>query len=206
MAPVSGQDFLDFFLPIPGKRFLTAAFTFFCSVAVPFWATRAKAFRACALSGIGYLRFPGNANDFLLSFFRSLVLSSFAMRSNFAPSAAHGNWRPSPAPDPPLRGRLSCPRNRSPVNAADRSHSPDDSDDPELSDGAGESADATTTDILAEMAQLVASGQILTAIAATYPLDHLRQAYTELEQRHTRGKIVWSLDRPARLTTDRVPR
>ena len=59
-----------------GKRFLTAALTFFCSAGVPFWATRARALRACALSGIGYLRFPGSANDFLLSFFRSLAVSS----------------------------------------------------------------------------------------------------------------------------------
>jgi NADPH:quinone reductase-like Zn-dependent oxidoreductase len=52
------------------------------------------------------------------------------------------------------------------------------------------SSDATTTDVLAEMAQLVASAQIEIPIAATYPLDQIQQAYTELERRHTRGKIV----------------
>jgi NADPH:quinone reductase len=36
----------------------------------------------------------------------------------------------------------------------------------------------------------VASGQIEIPIAASYPLSEVQQAYTELEQRHTRGKIV----------------
>jgi NADPH:quinone reductase len=44
--------------------------------------------------------------------------------------------------------------------------------------------------VLSEMAELVASGQIEIPIAATYPLDKVRDAYAELEQRHTRGKIV----------------
>jgi NADPH:quinone reductase-like Zn-dependent oxidoreductase len=52
------------------------------------------------------------------------------------------------------------------------------------------SSDATNTGVLAEMAQLVATGQIEIPIAATYPLDQVQQAYTELERRHTRGKIV----------------
>ena len=39
------QDFLASFLPILGKRFFTAALTFFCSAGVPFWATRVKALR-----------------------------------------------------------------------------------------------------------------------------------------------------------------
>jgi NADPH:quinone reductase-like Zn-dependent oxidoreductase len=52
------------------------------------------------------------------------------------------------------------------------------------------SSDASTTDVLAEVTDLVASGQIEIPIAASYPLDEVRQAYTELEQRHTRGKIV----------------
>src|SRR4051794_18305625 len=64
---------------MPGKRFFTADLTFFCSALVPFWATRAKALRACALSGIGYLRFPGRANDFLPNFFRSLLLRFFLL-------------------------------------------------------------------------------------------------------------------------------
>jgi NADPH2:quinone reductase len=52
------------------------------------------------------------------------------------------------------------------------------------------SGDATNTEVLAETADLVASGQIEVPIAATYPLDEVRQAYAELEKRHTRGKIV----------------
>jgi NADPH:quinone reductase-like Zn-dependent oxidoreductase len=52
------------------------------------------------------------------------------------------------------------------------------------------SGDASTTEVLAEMAALVASGQIEVPIAATYPLDRVKDAYDELEQRHTRGKIV----------------
>jgi NADPH:quinone reductase len=52
------------------------------------------------------------------------------------------------------------------------------------------SATASTTDVLAEMADLVASGRITVPIAATYPLDQVQAAYTELEKRHTRGKIV----------------
>jgi NADPH:quinone reductase-like Zn-dependent oxidoreductase len=52
------------------------------------------------------------------------------------------------------------------------------------------SGDATTTEVLAEMAELVASGQIEVPIAATYPLERVKDAYDELEKRHTRGKIV----------------
>jgi NADPH:quinone reductase len=52
------------------------------------------------------------------------------------------------------------------------------------------SGDASTTEVLSEMAELVASGQIEIPIAATYPLDQVREAFAELEERHTRGKIV----------------
>jgi NADPH2:quinone reductase len=52
------------------------------------------------------------------------------------------------------------------------------------------SANASTTDVLAEMAALVASGTIEIPIAATYPLDRVKDAFAELEDRHTRGKIV----------------
>ena len=48
----------------------------------------------------------------------------------------------------------------------------------------------STTAILSEMAELVASGEIEVPIAATYPLDKVRDAYAQLEERHTRGKIV----------------
>jgi NADPH:quinone reductase len=44
--------------------------------------------------------------------------------------------------------------------------------------------------VLAEMAELVASGTITVPIAATYPLDDVRAAYTELAAGHTHGKIV----------------
>jgi NADPH:quinone reductase len=43
---------------------------------------------------------------------------------------------------------------------------------------------------LAEMAELVANGRITVPIAATYPLDDVRAAYTELASGHTHGKIV----------------
>ena len=60
----------------------------------------------------------------------------------------------------------------------------------ELGTKAEGSGDATSTEVLAEMAGLVAAGRIEIPIAATYHLDQVREAYTELEQRHTRGKIV----------------
>jgi NADPH:quinone reductase-like Zn-dependent oxidoreductase len=40
------------------------------------------------------------------------------------------------------------------------------------------------------VAALVAAGELEVPIAATYPLDQVREAYTELAERHTRGKIV----------------
>ncbi|OBH11293.1 NADP-dependent oxidoreductase [Mycobacterium sp. E1747] len=52
------------------------------------------------------------------------------------------------------------------------------------------SAEASTPEVLAEMADLVASGAIDFEVAATYPLDRVADAYEELEKRHTRGKIV----------------
>ncbi|OCB41327.1 NADPH:quinone reductase [Mycobacterium malmoense] len=52
------------------------------------------------------------------------------------------------------------------------------------------SAEASTPEVLAEMAGLIVSGAIDFEVAATYPLDRVTDAYAELEQRHTRGKIV----------------
>jgi NADPH:quinone reductase-like Zn-dependent oxidoreductase len=52
------------------------------------------------------------------------------------------------------------------------------------------SAAGTTTEILTELAELCASGELEIPIAATYPLDQVRDAFAELEERHTRGKIV----------------
>ncbi|OCB18100.1 NADPH:quinone reductase [Mycobacterium malmoense] len=52
------------------------------------------------------------------------------------------------------------------------------------------SAEASTPEVLAEMAGLIVSGAIDFEVAATYRLDRVADAYAELEQRHTRGKIV----------------
>ncbi|WP_067498016.1 NADP-dependent oxidoreductase [Actinoplanes sp. TFC3] len=49
---------------------------------------------------------------------------------------------------------------------------------------------ASTPGVMAEMAKLVADGSLEFPIAATYPLQAVAQAFTELEKRHTRGKIV----------------
>jgi NADPH2:quinone reductase len=60
----------------------------------------------------------------------------------------------------------------------------------ELGAKAEGSGDASTTEVLSEMAHLVATGQIEIPIAATYPLDQVREAFALLEERHTHGKIV----------------
>jgi NADPH:quinone reductase-like Zn-dependent oxidoreductase len=52
------------------------------------------------------------------------------------------------------------------------------------------SVTASTTDVLTEMADLVASGAIEVPIAARYPFERVADAFAELEKRHTRGKIV----------------
>jgi NADPH:quinone reductase len=52
------------------------------------------------------------------------------------------------------------------------------------------STSASTAEVLAEMTDLVASGQIVVPIAATYPLQDVAKAYLDLSQGHTRGKIV----------------
>jgi NADPH:quinone reductase-like Zn-dependent oxidoreductase len=43
---------------------------------------------------------------------------------------------------------------------------------------------------LAELAALIDEGALEVPIAASYPLEKVREAYTELERNHTRGKIV----------------
>ena len=48
----------------------------------------------------------------------------------------------------------------------------------------------TTADTLAELAGLIAAGRLEIPIAATYPLEAVRGAYTALAERRTRGKIV----------------
>jgi NADPH:quinone reductase-like Zn-dependent oxidoreductase len=52
------------------------------------------------------------------------------------------------------------------------------------------SSDASTPEVLLEMAELVAAGKIEVPIAAEYPLDEVREAFEQLEDRHTLGKIV----------------
>ncbi len=52
------------------------------------------------------------------------------------------------------------------------------------------SAAAANALVLAELARLVDEGQLEVPIAHVYPLDQVRDAYRELERRHTRGKIV----------------
>ena len=44
--------------------------------------------------------------------------------------------------------------------------------------------------VLAELAGLIAAGELEVPIAATYPLDHVREAYARLATGHIRGKIA----------------
>ena len=60
----------------------------------------------------------------------------------------------------------------------------------ELGTKADGSTTASNTDVLTEMATLVATGAIEIPIAATFPLSRVVDAFELLEQRHTRGKIV----------------
>jgi NADPH:quinone reductase-like Zn-dependent oxidoreductase len=50
--------------------------------------------------------------------------------------------------------------------------------------------EAANADVLAQLAGLVAAGRLEIPIAKVFPLAQVRDAYRELEQRHTRGKIV----------------
>jgi NADPH:quinone reductase-like Zn-dependent oxidoreductase len=52
------------------------------------------------------------------------------------------------------------------------------------------SAVGARSDVLLELAESVVSGDLEIPIAATFPLEQVRDAYLELEQGHTRGKIV----------------
>ncbi len=47
-----------------------------------------------------------------------------------------------------------------------------------------------TAPLLAELAAMVADGSLEIPIAGTFPLDRVRDAFRELAQRHTHGKIV----------------
>jgi NADPH:quinone reductase-like Zn-dependent oxidoreductase len=55
------------------------------------------------------------------------------------------------------------------------------------SEGNAACASAAT---LAELAQLIAAGELEVPITATYPLDQVREAYERLATGHVRGKIV----------------
>jgi NADPH:quinone reductase-like Zn-dependent oxidoreductase len=50
--------------------------------------------------------------------------------------------------------------------------------------------EAANAEVLAQLAALLAAGRLDIPIAKVYPLAEVREAYRELEQRHTRGKIV----------------
>jgi NADPH:quinone reductase-like Zn-dependent oxidoreductase len=51
-------------------------------------------------------------------------------------------------------------------------------------------AAGATAGVLAELAGLIAEGRLEIPIAKAYPLTEVRQAYRDLEERHTLGKIV----------------
>lgn len=52
------------------------------------------------------------------------------------------------------------------------------------------SAAAANADVMAELASLIDAGELKLPIAKTFPLERVRDAFAELERRHTRGKIV----------------
>lgn len=49
---------------------------------------------------------------------------------------------------------------------------------------------AARAEVMAELAALIAAGDLEIPIAATYALEQVREAFRALERRHTRGKIV----------------
>lgn len=59
------------------------------------------------------------------------------------------------------------------------------------------SPQASNRDILATMAGHVAWGRLTMPIAAVYPLEQVRAAYTELAGGHVYGKIVLATEMPA---------
>lgn len=52
------------------------------------------------------------------------------------------------------------------------------------------SAAGSSPEVLAELAALIDQGELEVPIAKVFGLDEVREAYRELERRHTRGKIV----------------
>ena len=55
--------------------------------------------------------------------------------------------------------------------------------------GAG-NADASDAGVLAELAALIADGELEVPIAQVFPLGDVQRAYRTLERRHTRGKLI----------------
>lgn len=51
-------------------------------------------------------------------------------------------------------------------------------------------AQAASAAVLADLAQRIDQGELEIPIARAYPLAAVREAYSELEQRHTQSKIV----------------
>jgi NADPH:quinone reductase-like Zn-dependent oxidoreductase len=51
-------------------------------------------------------------------------------------------------------------------------------------------ADAASAAVLAELATLIAAGELENPVAGVYPLEQVRDAYRELGRGHTHGKIV----------------
>ncbi|MDT5056807.1 MAG: hypothetical protein QOF66_5173, partial [Mycobacterium sp.] len=49
---------------------------------------------------------------------------------------------------------------------------------------------AATAAVVAELADLVARGELEVPIAGVFALDDVRDAFREVELRHTRGKLV----------------
>jgi NADPH2:quinone reductase len=52
------------------------------------------------------------------------------------------------------------------------------------------SAEGSTPEVMSALAELAADGRLEVPIAATFPLERVQDAFAEVEQRHTRGKIV----------------
>lgn len=61
-------------------------------------------------------------------------------------------------------------------------------------DGGSEAKSPNT--VLAEIAQLIAGGELQVPVAAVYDLKDVRQAYTQLAEGHTGGKIVLRVAQP----------
>lgn len=51
-------------------------------------------------------------------------------------------------------------------------------------------AEGASAEVMAELADMISEGKLEIPIAKVYPLAEVRDAYRELEQRHTRGKIL----------------